>query len=242
MVSVRSAIPMTAFVAAVASALAAMAAGFGVRLDWWHFSVGFSILRWAVYVAIAAVVLSVIGAFFTRQQRGMGWAAAGLVIALVVVAVPASWLYTARQVPPIHDITTDTDNPPRFDAILALRMNAPNPAHYGGPSIAAKQRQAYPNIEPMIVEASRAEVFDHAVATARRMGWAIHAADAARGRIEATDTTFWFGFKDDVVVRIQSVPQGTRVDVRSVSRVGRSDVGTNAKRIREYLGALRQAL
>ena len=64
------------------------------------------------------------------------------------------------------------------------------------------------------------------------------AAEAADGRIEATDTTFWFGFKDDVVVRVQPADNGSRIDVRSESRVGKSDVGTNARRIRAYLAKL----
>jgi uncharacterized protein (DUF1499 family) len=79
-----------------------------------------------------------------------------------------------------------------------------------------------------------------AVAAARAMGWEVVAADRASGRIEATDTTRFFGFKDDVVIRVQAAPGGSRVDVRSVSRVGGSDVGTNATRIRAYLARLRQ--
>ena len=72
------------------------------------------------------------------------------------------------------------------------------------------------------------------------MGWEIVASDPAAGRIEATDTTFWFGFKDDVVVRVAAAPDGSRVDVRSLSRVGLSDVGTNAARIRKYLDGARK--
>ena len=70
------------------------------------------------------------------------------------------------------------------------------------------------------------------------MGWQIVDANAREGRIEATATTFWFGFKDDVVVRIVPAPGGSRVDVRSVSRVGVSDVGANAKRVRDFLQKL----
>jgi len=83
-----------------------------------------------------------------------------------------------------------------------------------------------------------AQAFTAAVQTAEALGWEVVAADPVAGRLEATDTTFWFGFKDDIVVRIRSQPDGSRVDVRSVSRVGRSDVGTNARRIREFLRRL----
>ena len=67
------------------------------------------------------------------------------------------------------------------------------------------------------------------------MGWEIVASDPAQGRIEATATTFWFGFKDDIVVRLAAEGTGSRVDVRSLSRIGSSDVGANAQRIRAYL-------
>jgi uncharacterized protein (DUF1499 family) len=143
-------------------------------------------------------------------------------------------------VPPIHDITTDTQNPPHFDAILPLRQNTPNSAQYGGESVAAQQRQAYPDIQPALLEASPEKAFDAALASARELGWKIVATDTQQGRIEATDTTLWFGFKDDVVIRISPNDGGSRVDMRSVSRVGRSDIGKNAERIRNFMEALRR--
>jgi uncharacterized protein (DUF1499 family) len=73
------------------------------------------------------------------------------------------------------------------------------------------------------------------------MDWQIVSADTAAGRLEATATTRWFGFKDDVVVRIRPDATGSRVDVRSVSRVGKSDVGTNAARVRTFLARLASA-
>jgi uncharacterized protein (DUF1499 family) len=82
------------------------------------------------------------------------------------------------------------------------------------------------------------EAFTRALAVAQERGWQIVNADQSGGRIEATDTTRWFGFEDDVVVRLTPWGSGTRVDVRSVSRIGRSDVGTNARRIRRYLDEL----
>jgi uncharacterized protein (DUF1499 family) len=110
---------------------------------------------------------------------------------------------------------------------------------YGGEKIALQQRGAYPDLQPMILKVAPPEAFDRALAAVREMGWELVAADAAAGRIEATDTTFWFGFKDDVVIRVRPADGGSRVDVRSLSRVGGGDAGTNAKRIRAYLDALR---
>jgi uncharacterized protein (DUF1499 family) len=104
--------------------------------------------------------------------------------------------------------------------------------------LATQQREGYPDIEPLTMPLPPDRVFNRALDVAQRLGWEIVATDQTGGRIEATDTTRWFGFKDDVAVRITPWGSGTRVDVRSVSRVGRSDVGTNARRIREFLEAL----
>lgn len=84
------------------------------------------------------------------------------------------------------------------------------------------------------------KAFEQALAAARKMSWVIVDANAAEGRIEATDTTFWFGFKDDIAIRVIPADKGSRVDIRSVSRVGKSDVGMNAKRIRKYMKELKQ--
>lgn len=224
---------------AVLAALGAALAGFGSRWGWWDFGFGFTLLEWAVYAAILAALVSLVGIVRGCGRRRGAWLGVlGLAIAAAVVAVPLQWRRTARSVPPIHDITTDTQNPPQFVAILPLRADAPNPAEYGGDSIAAQQRAAYPELEPAALAAPPDQAFRRALETAREMGWEIVDADPASGRIEATDQTFWFGFKDDVVIRVRSVGGGSWVDVRSVSRVGGSDVGTNARRIREYLERL----
>jgi len=146
---------------------------------------------------------------------------------------------SARNKPPIHDITTDTADPPPFVAIVPLRRDARNPVEYGGPAVAAQQREAYPDIAPLSLPVPPAQAFERAERAARGQGWEIVAAVPAEGRIEATDTTRWFGFKDDVVIRVRPEGAGSRVDVRSVSRVGRGDVGTNARRIGQFLDALR---
>lgn len=233
------------FAVAVIGLLMILIAGPGHRLGWWDFRTGFAILRWGAYIGAVALVLSLIGCITARpgrQRRGFLWALLGLVIAAVAVGVPLSWRYQAQQVPRIHDITTDTQNPPPFDAILPLRADAPNPAEYGGPEVATKQQQAYPDIKPARFDFPKEKVFEQALAVAQEMGWEIVGAEPSKGRIEATDTTFWFGFKDDVVIRITATTGGSRVDMRSVSRVGLSDVGTNAQRIRSFLERLEARL
>lgn len=226
---------------ALVSALLLFAAGPGYRADVWTLRTAFTLLRWAAYGGAAAAVISVAGLALGRKTPGRVFVpgALGLVIGIACVAVPWQWRQRAQGVPPIHDITTDTESPPEFVAVLPLRAAAPNPAEYGGPEIAAQQREAYPGVRPLVLDLEPSTAFQRVHEAARAMGWDIVAADSAAGRIEATATTFWFGFKDDVVVRLTPTDAGgTRVDVRSVSRVGRSDVGTNARRIREYLERL----
>jgi uncharacterized protein (DUF1499 family) len=215
------------------------AAGTGVSLGLWQFRTGFSLLRWGGWLSLAGAGLGALLLGLARF-RGPVLGPLGLAVAVGLVGflVPWLWQQRARRVPPIHDITTDTVNPPEFIAVLPLRANAPNPATYGGSAVAEAQRLAYPDIRPLHLDLPPARAFERALAAARTMGWDIVAADSAAGRIEATATTFWFRFKDDVVVRLTPEGAGTRVDVRSLSRVGRSDVGTNARRIRAYFARL----
>lgn len=234
------------FAIGLASALGAALSGFGHRLGWWHFTTGFEMLRWAGYGALAALAAALLGLLAARlwrsPRRSWPWAVLGLALAVPTGLVPWQWLQAARSLPPIHDITTDTENPPRFEAALALRRDAPNPARYAGPEVARQQRRAYPDIRPAELDVPPARAFEAAHAVARGLGWHVHAADREAGRIEATDTTFWYGFKDDIVIRISGRAGGSRVDIRSVSRVGVSDVGTNARRVREFLRALHERL
>jgi uncharacterized protein (DUF1499 family) len=231
------------FLLAVLAALAAILAGFGTRWGLWYFRTGFAILGWAAYAGIAAALVSLASAILTRPttlRRGFLISIFGLLIGILVFGVPWCYWRTAQRVPAIHDITTDTENPPRFVSISPLRKNAPNSSEYGGPEIAAKQRAAYPDSAPAMLSIPSDKAFEQALAAARKMGWVIVDANAAEGRIEATDTTFWFGFKDDIVIRVTAADHGSRVDIRSVSRVGKSDLGMNARRIRKYLKELKQ--
>jgi hypothetical protein len=138
----------------------------------------------------------------------------------------------------IHDITTDTDDPPQFVALYALRLKTFNGPEYGGEKIARIQKAAYPDIAPRVLDEPPPRAFERAHAAVRLMGWHIAAAVAEEGRIEATATTPLLRFKDDVVIRVRPQGSGSRIDVRSKSRLGRSDLGANAKRIRKYFEVL----
>lgn len=230
-------------VALASSILAAtllLLAGPGTRLGLWQFPTGFTMLKWGAYLGIATGVVALILLAGTRPR---GWPAGALLLAVglsaLAAGVPWYWLRIARRVPPIHDISTDTENPPAFSAVLVLRADAPNSPVYGGAEVAVQQQKAYPDIRPLEVPVPPPIALARAVSAAKKLGWEIVAVDSAAGRLEATATTGWFGFKDDVVVRVQPAGTGSRIDARSESRVGGSDVGTNARRIREYLQTLR---
>ena len=162
-------------------------------------------------------------------------------IGALMLYLPWSWRSEARKYPPIHDITTDVSNPPAFVAIAPLRKDASNPPEYAGDSTAQAQAKAYPDIQPLMLAMRVDSAFTLALVAVRDMGWELVDQNRREGRIEATATTPFLGFKDDVVVRISSASGISRVDVRSKSRVGRGDVGANAKRIRAYLDRLRQS-
>jgi uncharacterized protein (DUF1499 family) len=230
----------------IALLLAAIAAfllligGPGTRFGLWEFRDGFLLMRWAAYLGLASAGLALTLLIIPRTRTGQGiWLLSACILGLGVAYVPWQFQQQARSVPPIHDITTDTLDPPEFVAILPLRAGAPNPPGYAGEEVARLQQEDYPDIRPFRLDAGTEPAFEQALATARKMGWEIVDADPAAGRIEATATTFWYGFKDDVVVRIREANGGSVIDVRSKSRVGRSDVGANASRIRAYLEALK---
>jgi uncharacterized protein (DUF1499 family) len=230
---------------AVLAAVAGAGAGLGYRFGLWSLDTGFGLLRYAAYGAIAAMLISAVGLVLARPgggRRGLYRALAGLVIGAVVFGVPWSYLREAQRVPPIHDITTDPEDPPEFVAVLPLRADAANPPGYGGEEIARQQRAAYPAIQPAHSPLPPDRTFDLALATVEDQGWEIVAAVPAEGRIEATDTTRWWGFKDDVVVRIRPENSGSRLDIRSKSRVGIGDIGVNAARVEAFLGDLEPRL
>ncbi|RUO36009.1 DUF1499 domain-containing protein [Aliidiomarina shirensis] len=204
----------------------------------------FLLMRWAAYVGVAAIVLVLLALIILRPSSNKHRVVLGLSLILGFVSfyMPYNQLQTARSVPAIHDITTDTVNPPEFVDVAPLRADAPNPVEYSGPDVARQQLDAYPDLQTMRFTEEPANVFAAALAVVENSGWDLVAAEANDGRIEATVTTTWFGFKDDVVIRIQSDGGETLLDMRSKSRLGGSDVGANAARIRDFRDELAQRL
>ncbi len=219
------------------------ASGPGTRLGAWPWTTGLAIFRWTVYLAGAGAAIALVALMVPRLRKGRVALLGGVLLAsLAAAAVPLGFARTAGTVPPIHDITTDLDDPPRFAAVLKLREDARNPPEHAGRAVADQQRAAYADIQPLVIAVPVAEAFSRAQRVAAAQGWQIVAADPAAGRMEAVATTRWFGFRDDVVVRVAPAgTAGSRVDVRSKSRVGRSDLGTNAKRVRRFLASMKEA-
>lgn len=210
-------------------------------------------LKYGAYLGMAAGGIGIL-AILVRLVSGQGalaLALAGVILGAGAFGFVMNFRTQAQAVPPIHDITTDTENPPAFVAAIPLReaAGAVNPPEYvgdqpepGNPDRTIREAQLahYTDLQSVFLDADPGIAFAAALATVEEMGWALIEASSSDGRIEATATTPWYGFKDDVVIRVETLPDGAiRVDVRSKSRVGVSDVGANAARISEFLEALR---
>jgi uncharacterized protein (DUF1499 family) len=234
------------FSLAVLALLLLAIAPVGWRAGWWHFRFAFTWLMASsgVIAAVAAVgsLLALLLGWSELRAGGVAMAAIGLLLGAVLVYVPWQYNRTRSTVPRIHDITTDTANPPEFAAVLPARAaEKAASAAYEGPELAKQQKTAYPDLAPLELTSAPVKAFDQALAAARSMpGWTIVAADPATGRIEASQTSRWFGFTDDIVIRVAAHGTGSRIDMRSLSRQGRSDFGVNAARIRAYMRALKQ--
>jgi hypothetical protein len=228
---------------AIVGAIALALAPIGYRLGLWPLKISLSYLTGgAIVLGALGLVVSLIDVFLTRRTSGaagFGAAVAGVLLGAIVGGYPATQLAKARSVPPIHDITTDTADPPAFVALAQARRAAPNGFEYAGAKVADLQKQAYPDVTTFRSNLPPSELFARATKVGADEGWELAEAAPQDGRIEATATTRMFGFKDDVVVRVRAADKGSELDIRSMSRIGRSDIGANAARIRDFLQKLR---
>lgn len=230
----------------VLAAVVLLLSGYGYQWGWWGLGTAFTwLLPASGVVGLIGFSLAVVFGFVRWSdpaRKGVKVVAGGLVLSLAVIGTIGYWFNEAQQYPPIHDITTDIENPPQFRDVVALRADAPNDTTYGDKEKAQTQRDAYPDLQTLYLEVGYSEAFDRALKAAEQMPWEqIVTSDKEAGLIEAVDELAWFGFKDDVVIRVDTAETAARskIDVRSVSRIGRGDIGVNAHRIREYLEAVR---
>jgi len=224
--------------AAIGAVACAVLGPLGARSGLLPPGAGEGIFRGAIPFALVAVAQA------TPAMRRSGRWIRGLVIIAVAVAAAAlpirTWI-ASRSAPPIADVTTDLDNPPRYVAVAKLRVPPANAIDYAGDATARQQRASYGDLRPLIVQAPPPRVLAMAADTARAEGWTLLAQDIGfgdLGRLEATDASFLFGRIDDIVVRVVPHPAGSRVDVRSSARNDGADDGRNATRVRHFLAFL----
>ena len=230
-----------ALVVGLLCAAAALLAGPAYRVEALALGPALQTMRWAATIAIGGTVVALVAGLLLMARpvvaRARGLAVVALLVNALVAAPPLYMYWQLQHLPKIHDISTSSDNPPTFEAVLPLRKGARNAVDYPA-STAAEQHKGYPDIGPLMLPLAPPVAFERAVQAARAMGWDIVDTAPDKLRLEATDTTLLFGFKDDIVVRVTPQAQGSVVDVRSLSRVGGSDFGTNAERVRNYLKRL----
>jgi hypothetical protein len=246
------------FAALLLSIAIAAVAGLGTRWGLWNYDLGlFGIFPWCLYTGVAALAFGFVWmatAFLSGAGTGAFYGVIGFVGAIAVLWVPLDDLYLANiadALPPIHDISTDTEHAPAF--ITTARAGATNPAAYDGQTMVRFDGRSYTaetlqklyygeeiNKPHSYLGTTPAKLFKRALTAARNMGWTIVAVapDAEGGRIQASDRTLLFGFTDDIVIRVRPAGMGARIDIRSESRVGVNDFGRNAARIRAYLKRL----
>jgi uncharacterized protein (DUF1499 family) len=198
----------------------------------------FTGFKFGVYAGIAALVLLALQIIVKRKTVTLGSAVVAVAFSAVAIAMPLNMMNKAKSVPPIHDISTDLVNPPEFVAIAPLRADASNPVAYDGIETAEQQRKSYPELQTLTYPQPKSELVAAVEQAVKNLGWELVNTDTSQGIIEATDTTMWFGFKDDVVVRVGDQGSERLVDIRSKSRVGGSDLGKNAERIHTLIDEL----
>jgi len=249
---------------AILSPLVFIFAGLGAKIGLWSWQFGLGTLTREVgpFLLIITLVVGLVAlllALLIKPRKGLIIAAIAILIPLAGFAQLKATQAKVASLPFIHDVTTDTQDPPTFGAVIMAEREAmeggSNSVDYNGKKartsekdsngepvmklVSALQTQAYPEIRTLVLSESPDLAFGRAEQVAKDLGWAIKESDAASGRIDATDTTFWYGFKDDVTIRLRPAQgDGTRIDVRSISRVGGSDLGKNAERIEDFLNRM----
>jgi uncharacterized protein (DUF1499 family) len=195
----------------------------------------------ALLLAFAAFVV-----IWREGLMGIGHSLTAIGIAMALLAYPSYLALASYRLPWIYDITTDPIDPPRFEALARVRPRDANPVIYAGLSAAEQQRNAYPEIEPLEQEATPQASYDATLAVVTKRKWNIVARRpperGREGRIEAVARTAIMGLREDVVIRVRADGQGSRIDVRSSSRYGSFDFGSNAARVRILIDDIDDAI
>lgn len=208
----------------------------GFRLNLYPFPVASKLLAVSLILAAATFLISMLVSLKHRNLNPSSSKQASLAgyISLIPLLFLGSQIMTATSLPMIHNISTDVIDPPKFDKIIELRGDNSNPHTYDIELLAQVQLDAYPKVKTLVVKQSKQEVYEKSLRVVESLGWDIVNQDSINGTIEASQTSFLWGFTDDIVVRLVESNEKTKIDLRSVSRIGRSDLGQNAKRIRLF--------
>lgn len=239
----RSATATASAVVAIAALAAALLGPLAVQLGVASPFSGFRIFLLVVPGTVIALVLGAIGLLRTRPGSGRNgrqraWVGTGIgVVLFLFLGVVAG---SGRGVPAIHDITTNIDDPPVFSDAVRNAAGRINGVDYpdGGDEVSRQQREHYPDVKPIQLPVPPDQALARARRAAGELGWTVTRVDESARVLEAYDVTLVFQFIDDVVVRVRPLGTGSVVDVRSNSRVGGSDIGANAARIRAFRDAL----
>ena len=212
------------------------------RMDMYNFGVAFSILQVLgplfALITLSSLVVMIVSK--KKNPRSAANARVALLVSLVPVLALGYQAYKGTTLPPIHNISTDVVDPPEFRRIAQLRTSNSNPLEYSTEELADVQKQAYPHIKSLNSDLKPAAAYRKALVVVQALGWDVVAEFPARGVIEASQTTMIWGFTDDIVVRVKAAPGGSVIDLRSVSRIGVSDLGANAARIEKFLAGFSQ--
>ena len=213
---------------------------FGSSLGFWEPIVGFGLSRqYNDYLGWGVVAISIFGIIYNLTTSRAGHIFKPFIALIFGLAILSStimnFFVTPVRYPPIHDITTNVANPPEFIFLDDSRPGAKNSLTYGGQDITEQQLNAFPSITPIISNLSPDKAYEKALNIAATMGWKMVNADPTIYHFESTARTRFFNFADDVVVQVVKIDNGSRIDIRSVSRIGRGDRGVNAKRVLAFM-------
>lgn len=230
-------LPRAVLIVGLLAPTLAVIGALGTRFAAWDFETGFQFVFTGAFVASAVLLVGVAVLVFvlrTGRRRAALPTATGLAGSVLVLAMLGWQYHLAASRPFIHDISTDRDDPPTFPLLAELRGENANALDYN-PTIAHLQAVHYPHLNTVRSSLDTAESFARAALVAEALGWRVVHTALDTTILQATDTTFWFGFTDDVVIRIRAHDDGSLIDLRSVSRVGQHDLGTNAMRIERFI-------
>lgn len=170
----------------------------------------------------------------SRKRARIATLTGGILLGVILAA-----MLPGKDFPPINDITTDLANPPEFASADRVPDYADFDMNYPSEFVEIVAA-SYPDLETVELADSPAAVYEKGLNIARGMGWEIIDTNPSEGRFDARDTTRIFRFVDDITVRVRPLGNGSALDIRSRSRVGRGDMGANAIRIRGFTTLLAQ--